>query len=263
MAITREVSTQIGRCELAYQIREMINVELARAQHHRYEECLIALGCRVHRLREEPELPDSVFVEDAAIVLDELAIITRPGAESRRPETQSIARALRPYRSLATIEAPGVLDGGDVLHLGKRLFVGLSRRSNEAAIVQMRDLLAGYGYSVTGVPVRDCLHLKSAVTQVSADTLLINRNWVDGEPFAPMQLVEVHSSEPFAANALMVEGGVVFPLAYPATRRRLEARGIEVHIVDVSELAKAEGGVTCCSLIFSADVRSSLRDATK
>jgi dimethylargininase len=250
MAITREVSAQIGRCELTYQNRETINVELARAQHRRYEQCLTTLGCSVHRLHEEPELPDSVFVEDAAIVLDELAIITRPGAESRRPETQSVAAALRPYRPLALIEAPGILDGGDVLHLGKRLFVGLSSRSNEAAIAQMMSLLAGYGYIVIGVPIKDCLHLKSAVTQVSADTLLINRNWVDDAPFVHMQLVEVHPSEPFAANALMIDGGVVFPLAHPATRGRLEARGIKIHVVDVSELAKAEGGVTCCSLVF-------------
>jgi dimethylargininase len=254
VAITREVSAQIGRCELTYQTRHTIDVELARVQHRRYEECLIALGCSVHRLPEEPELPDSVFVEDTATVLDELAIITRPGAESRRPETLAIARALRPYRPLTCIEAPGILDGGDILLLGKRLFVGLSRRSNEAAVLQMRCLLAGYGYTVTGVQIKDCLHLKSAVTQVSEDTLLINRNWVDDEPFAPMQLAEVHPSEPSAANALMMGGGVVFPLAYPATRRRLETRGIKVHLVDVSELAKAEGGVTCCSLIFSVEV---------
>ncbi|MGA2262123.1 MAG: arginine deiminase family protein, partial [Acidobacteriota bacterium] len=208
VAITREVSPRIGRCELTYQVREPINIDLARVQHHRYEECLISLGCTVCRLPAEPELPDSVFVEDAAIVLDELAVITRPGAESRRAEIESIAQALRPYRRLAYIEAPGILDGGDVLRLGRKLYVGLSRRSSQAAIQQMQDLLAGFGYTVTGVPVNDCLHLKSAVTQVADDTLLVNRNWVEGDLFGSVRMIDVDAREPFAANALAI-GDVV------------------------------------------------------
>ncbi len=250
VAITREVSPQIGRCELTYQVREPINIDLARMQHHQYEECLTSLGCTVCRLPAEPELPDSVFVEDAAIVLDELALITRPGAESRRAEIESIAQALRPYRQLAYIEAPGILDGGDVLRLGRKLYVGLSRRSSQAAIQQMQDLLAGFGYTVTGVQVKDCLHLKSAVTQVAEDTLLVNRNWVEGDLFGPVRMIDVDACEPFAANALAIGEVVVFPSAYAATRMRLETHGIKVCPVDVSELAKAEGGVTCCSLIF-------------
>jgi len=138
-----------------------------------------------------------------------------------------------------------------VLCVGKRVFVGLSRRSNDAGLLQLRYLLAAYGYKVTGVRVQHCLHLKSAVTQVAEDTLLINRDWVDGEVFAPARLIDVDATEPGAANALRIGEGVVFPSAYPATRRRLEIQGIQVHLVDVSELAKAEGGVTCCSLIFS------------
>jgi dimethylargininase len=250
VAITREISAQIGRCELTCKAREAIDVDLARAQHHQYEECLASLGCSVRRLPEEPELPDSVFVEDAAIVLDELAIITRPGAESRRPETHSIAQALFPYRPLVRIEAPATLDGGDVLRVGKRLFVGLSHRSNEEAIRQMQKLLTDYGYTVSGVQVKGCLHLKSAVTQVAEDTLLINGNWIERDPFGPMRFIEVDPGEPCAANALMVDRKVIFPQAYSSTRRHLEANGIEVVPVDASELAKAEGGVTCCSLIF-------------
>ena len=252
VAITRGVSPEIGQCELTYQSRQRIDLDLARKQHGQYEECLAALGCHVHRLPAEPGLPDSVFVEDAAIVLDEVAVITRPGAESRRPETQSVAQALGPFRRLVQIEAPGILDGGDVLRLGRGLFVGLSRRSNEAAIMQMRNLLAGYGYTVTGVPVQGCLHLKSAVTQIAASTLLINDRWVDPRVFGPATMIEVDPEEPFAANALIIGSRVVFPLAYPSTRKRIERRGIDVCAVDVSELAKAEGGITCCSLIFPA-----------
>jgi dimethylargininase len=250
VAITREISAQIGCCELSYKARETIDVNLARAQHHQYVECLASLGCSVRRLREESGLPDAVFVEDTAVVLDELAILTRPGAESRRPEIQSIARALLPYRPLARIEAPATLDGGDVLRLGKRLFVGLSHRSNEAAVRQMQRLLHDYGYTVTGVQVEGCLHLKSAVTQVAEDTLLINSNWIRRDPFGPMRFIEVDPGEPCAANALMVDRRVIFPQAYCITRRHLEANGIEVVPVSASELAKAEGGVTCCSLLF-------------
>jgi dimethylargininase len=251
VAITREISTQMARCELTFQERRLIDLELARAQHRSYEECLSSLGCSVHHLPEEPELPDSVFVEDTAIALEELAVITRPGAESRRPEIDAIAHALRPHRSLNYIEQPGTLDGGDVLCVGKRIFVGLSRRSNEAGLLQLRHLLAAHGYTVTGVRVQHCLHLKSAITQVADDTLLINRDWADGDVFAPARLIDVDRTEPGAANALRIGDGVVFPSAYPETRRRLEIQGIRVHSVDLSELAKAEGGVTCCSLIFS------------
>lgn len=250
IAITREVSPNIGSCELTHLAREVIDVNVARVQHRQYEDCLAALGCEVHRLSGQPELPDSVFVEDTAVVLDELAIITRPGADSRKPETRSIAKALKPYRRLSYIESPGTMDGGDVLTIGKMLFVGLSRRSNQAGIEQMRALLDPFGYTVQGVQVSGCLHLKSAVTQVAKNTLLINRTWVDAGAFEHMNLIDVDPSEPFGANALLVGETVVYPSAYPHTRRRLEDHGISVRVVDVSELAKAEGGVTCCSLVF-------------
>jgi dimethylargininase len=252
IAVTREVSRQIGRCELSFQERLPIDLGLARAQHHLYEECLVELGCRLVRLAEEPDLPDSVFVEDTAIVLDELAIITRPGALSRRRETESIALALRPYRQPVFIKEPGVLDGGDVLQLGKKLFIGMSHRSNEPAIRQARESLRAFGYAVTGIQVKGCLHLKSAVTQVAEDTLLINRDWVDADAFGPMRLIDVHPAEAGAANALRVGEVVIFPAAYQRTRHCLTDRGIHVRTLDVSELAKAEGGLTCCSLVFRA-----------
>ena len=251
IAITREVSPNIGHCELTHLAREAIDANVARAQHRQYEDCLAALGCEIHSLPAEPELPDSVFVEDTAVVFDELAIITRPGADSRKPEIQSIAKALKPYRRLSYIKSPGIIDGGDVLCIGKTLFVGLSRRSNQAGIEQMRALLDPFGYTVEGVQMNGCLHLKSAVTQVAKNTLLINRVWVDAGAFEHMNLIDVDPSEPFGGNALLVGETVVYPSAYPGTQRRLEDHGISVRVVDVSELAKAEGGVTCCSLIFN------------
>ena len=241
IAITRSVSQSIDRCELTAIDRIPIDLKRAIAQHQKYEETLKSLGVKVLSLPEEPHLPDAVFVEDAAIVLDESAIITRPGADSRKPETESIARALSPYRTLHTILAPGTLDGGDVLVVDKHIWVGLASRSNQSAIDQMQAFLKPHGYSVCGVPISGCLHLKSAVTQVKKDTLLINTAWIDQANFPDMKFIEVDISEPYAANALLVGETVIYQPVYPKTRLKLEAVGIHPVLVDQSELAKAEG----------------------
>lgn len=251
IAITRKVSPGIGRCELTHLPRAPIDVELADLQHRAYENCLASLGCKLLSLPAEPDLPDSVFVEDVAVVLDEVAIMTRPGAESRRPETASIAEALKPFRPLRFIQPPATLDGGDVLRVGRDVFVGLSARTSRSALQQLTDLLVPFGYRVHGVPIHRCLHLKSAVTQIAGHTLLINSDWVQPSPFPNLRFIEVAPNEPFGANALMVENAVIYPSAFPETRRRLESAGIPVVAVDVSEISKAEGAVTCCSLIFT------------
>jgi dimethylargininase len=191
-----------------------------------------------------------VFVEDIAIVLDELAIVTRPGAGSRRAERPSVEAALRPYRRVARIEAPGTLDGGDVLRSGRTLFVGRSSRTDEAGLEQLRAVAEPVGYRVTPVAVTGCLHLKSAVTEVADGAVLINRDWIDANAFAGRELIDADPAEPHAANALRIGATVVHPTAYPRTGKRLEDRGIAVEAIDVSELAKAEGGLTCCSLII-------------
>ena len=250
IAITRAVSPSINRCELTNLERVPIDLERANAQHFRYEETLKSLGVEVHSLPAEADLPDAVFVEDVAVVLNECALLTRPGADSRRPEVESVGLALAPYRKLFTIQPPGVVDGGDVLIVGKTIYVGLSVRSNQAAIDQMRSFLAPFGYTVRGFPVSGCLHLKSAITQVAADTLLVNPAWVDKNSFPGMKFIQVDPSEPYAANALMVGETVIYRPAYPQTRLRLEAADIHPLLVDQSELAKAEGALTCCALIF-------------
>ncbi len=251
-AITRQVSPSINRCELTYLRRVPIDLETARRQHRKYEAALESLGVQVLSLPAETDLPDSVFVEDTAVVLEECAVVTRPGAESRRPEMDSIAGALAPYRRLFTIQEPGTLDGGDVLRLGKTIFVGLSSRSNQSAIQQMQAFLAPYGYSVKGVKPSGCLHLKSAVTQVAEDTLLVNPVWVDRADFPLHNFIEVDPSEPEAANAVMVGDAVIFQPVYPKTCQRLERAGVRLVLVDASELGKAEGALTCCSLIFES-----------
>jgi dimethylargininase len=253
LALTRAVPPSIARCELTHLDRDPIDVGLAELQHLAYEQALRELGCTVQRLPAEPEMPDSVFVEDAAIVLDEVAVITRPGAASRRGEVPSVAAALEAYRPVLRIEAPGTLDGGDVLRVGSNVFVGLSGRSNAEAVRQLQGLLGAFGYRVTGVEVRGCLHLKSAVTQVDEGTVLLNPEWIDRSRLGDLAHVEVHPEEAMAANALRVGSSVLFPAAFPRTRERLEARGIQVRTVDASQVAKAEGALTCCSLIFETD----------
>lgn len=253
MAVTREVSPALGDCELSYVERAAIDVSRARAQHHDYRRTLEALGCRVLALPAEPEFADSVFVEDVAIVLDEVAILTRPGAASRRGEVASVGAALGGYRKLLAIEAPGTLDGGDVLQVGRALYVGQSARSNADGIAQLRTLLAGRGYTVQGVPTHGCLHLKSAVTRLADDTLLLQPAWVDRGRFSDFRLIEVDPAEPHAANVLRIGDALVMPTGFPRTRQRLLDAGFEVRSVDVSELQKAEGAVTCCSLVFRVD----------
>lgn len=241
----------MARCELTHLERVVIDVALAREQHQAYEQVLRNLGCRVESLPQEPELPDSVFVEDTAIVLEEAAVITRPGAPSRRAETAAIAAALGKYRQLLRIEPPGTLDGGDVLRLARTLYAGISSRSNASGIEQLGILLSPFGYRVLPVPVRGCLHLKSAVTQVSEDHLLINSRRVERQPFSGMSFLEVDASEPAGANALLIGEDVVYPASHPRTAELLRRRGIRVHTVEMSETEKAEGGATCCSLLIA------------
>lgn len=250
VAITREISPAMQNCELTHFARVPIDLDLAARQHEAYRQALAGLGCCVVSLPAEPDLPDSVFVEDVAVVVDEAAIITHPGAVSRRPERESITAALTPYRKLCAVQAPGTVDGGDVLRVGKALYVGLSTRSNAEAVRQMSEFLAPYGYTVTGLQVDGYLHLKSAVTQVAEDTLLVNPAWIDPATWPGMKIIAVDPEEHYAANAVWIGDAVIFPTSFPKTRARLEAAGIRVVSVDVSELQKAEGAVTCCSLIF-------------
>lgn len=250
IAITRDVCPRFNECEITHIERTPIDVRAARVQHHEYVEALRILGCDVIELPAESDLPDSVFVEDTAFILPEAAVITRPGADSRKPETESIIHALSPHIKIIRVREPATIDGGDVLVLGKNIYVGLSTRSNQDAIDQLNDLLSEYGYTVTGVQMHDCLHLKTALTRVDDNTLLINPNWVDTHHFKNFNWIEVDPSEPFAANCLPVGDSIIYPTAFPETCAKLLAAGYHLTTVDVSELAKAEGAVTCCSLVL-------------
>ncbi len=253
IALTRPVGPRLGDCELTHVERVPIDVERAVAQHAEYERALEAAGFRVVRVPAAPELPDAVFVEDTAVVLDEVAVMARPGADSRRPEVDAVAAVLGEHRPLLRIEAPATLDGGDVLVSGREVFVGVSQRTSEEGIEQLRSILEPLGYTTRAVPVTGCLHLKTAVTALSGRTLLVNPEWVDVDLFGGYERVEVAPGEPRAANVLRLPDRVVMAAGHPATaeRVRVALKGqAEVVAIDVSELARAEGGVTCCSLLL-------------
>lgn len=249
-AITRAVSRALVNCELNYIERTPIDLEKAREQHHSYEVLLGKLGAKVVSLPEEADLPDSMFVEDPAIVLDEVAIICPLGTETRRKEAPSIAAALEKYRKLAYIKLPGTLEGGDVLRVGKQIFVGITRRSNPEGIRQLAVMVAAYGYELTGVPVTGCLHLKSAVTFLGKNTLLGNRAWFDWKRMQGFEWMDVGPTEAHAGNALQIGDSVIFPASFPRTAAAIKEKGFRVESLDISELQKAESGLTCSSLLF-------------
>lgn len=251
-AITRAVSPAIVNCELSFIPRQPIDLQIARAQHRSYEQQLEKLGARIVSLPAEPDLPDSMFVEDPAIVLDELAVIFPLGTESRRPEAASLAQAISKFRKLERVTLPGTLEGGDILRIGRKLFVGVTKRSNAEGIRQLAGILAPHDYEVIAVPVTGCLHLKSAVTFLGRDTLLANRSWFDAASFAAYNWIEVDPAEPHAANALSLANTVIFPASFPRTRARIESEGFHVTPLDISELQKAESGLTCSCILFES-----------
>ncbi len=249
-ALVRGVSPAMSRCELTHREREPIDIQRAEAEHRQYVTALKDLGCRVHELPAEPDLPDSVFVEDTAVIVGDAAVITWPGAASRRPEIESICAFVGDHLEVLRMGPPATLDGGDVLRVGRTLYVGASGRTNTEGITQLRGLVTPRGYNVVSVAVAGCLHLKSAVTEVGDGVLLANRTHIDVDAFVGVEWMDVDLREPDAANALRIGDEVLFPAAYPRTAEQLRRLGIRVRAVDVSELAKAEGAVTCCSLIW-------------
>lgn len=249
-AIARSVSSALADCELSFISRSPIDLQRARAQHHAYEQLLAKLGARVISLAEEPELPDSMFVEDPAIVVDEIAVICPLGTDTRRKEAPSLAAALEKFRKLAYVKLPGTLEGGDVLRVGKKVFVGITARSNPEGIRQLAVILSAYGYDLTAVPVTGCLHLKSAVTYLGRNTMLANRGWFDWGRIGGFEWLDVDPGEAHSANALAMGDTVIFPASFPKTKALIEEKGFHVESLDISELQKAESGLTCSSLIF-------------
>ena len=252
IAVTRPVSSTLARCEVSFIDRQPIDVVLARRQHAAYEEALEQAGARVVRLPAADDHPDATFVEDTALVLDELAVIPIMGATSRRGETVDVERCLSGYRPIARLVPPATLDGGDVMRVERSIVVGLTARTNKAAVEQLRTITRPYGYQVAAIAPKGCLHLKSACTYLGRGIVLVNPEWVDGSCLGGIELLPVAPAEPFGANAVAVGGTLLDAAGYPGTLARLRQRGFEVITVETGELRKAESAMTCMSLVFEA-----------
>lgn len=252
VALTRDVSPVIARCELTYLDRQPIDYALAAKQHRDYCNRLEAAGFEVLRLPADPECPDCCFVEDTAVVVDEVAVIARPRPPARRAETPAIERALAAYRRIERIEPPATLEGGDVLRMGKTIFVGLSARTNAEGIEALRRILGPLDYRVVEAAVTGCLHLKSAVTAIDDETLLANPAWLDVTPLSPFEIVPVAEEEPGAANLLRARDELWAHAGFPRTIERLDRRGWRITPIDISEFLKAEAALTCKSILFRA-----------
>jgi dimethylargininase len=252
-AFTRAVSPRLSECQLTHLDRQPIDVARAIAQHSAYEQAIAAAGFQLIRLPELADDPDAVFVEDTALLLDGYAVITRPGVASRANETGSTAEGLKEHFELHRISS-GFVDGGDVLRIGRRLYVGVSTRTDRAGIAALAEVAAGLGYDVIAAQAGACLHLKTGATFVGADAagtpvLLYNAQAIDPAQFASVEPFAVDPNEPAGANCVRAGDRLIMPSGNPRTAERLRGRGFDVVEIDVSELQKAEAGVTCMSLI--------------
>jgi dimethylargininase len=259
-ALTRGVSPNIGDCQLTFMSRECIDYERAAHQHLAYEELLRDLGLHVVSLPARPEMPDAVFVEDGAVVVDEVAVVARMGAAERRPEVASLTEVLSRYRPLRFLDAPATLEGGDKIRVGRTIYIGVSSRTNLPGVEQLRSALVPYDYEVRQVGVKGCLHLTTGASYLGENTLLVNTDWVDASRFRGFDLIETPAEEPWGANTVVAGGAVLLSASFPRTRELLARRGFDVRTVDISELEKAEAGVSCMSLTFEAGAEGSLLD---
>jgi dimethylargininase len=252
IALLRRPDPSIANCELTHLARSPIDFPALERQHRAYRDALAELAIETHFLPPMAGAADGVFVEDTAVVLDEIAIIAKPGVASRALETDSAREALLAWRERMHVIREGSLDGGDVLQIGKKIFVGLSTRTCAPAAAELKEVLSPFGYSVVPVRVGGCLHLKTAITFLGEGTVVANPDWVDLSNFSGLRVIPVHPQEPFAANALAANGHVLYSSDHPLTAERLGEAGFRLRLTSISQLAKAEAGLTCLSLVFKA-----------
>lgn len=253
IAIVRPPSTSIGDCLLTHMQRAPIDHALAMRQHEAYCDALARVGCEVVRIEPANDCPDAVFVEDPVVVVDELGVIARPATDSRRRERASMEAALKPYRELAHITSPATIEGGDVIRVGRTLFVGRGTRTNEEGVRQLREHVGPLGYEVIPVPVTGCLHLKTGACSIGKGRVLVNADWVETSAFEGVELIPVSADEPWSANGVLVGESMVVPAGAPKTSAMLRDLGLEVHEVGLSEMQKAEGSATCLCVLLNAD----------
>ncbi len=252
IAFVREPSDALTRCELTHLERVALDVVLARAQHKQYVALLGELGAQIAWLPPLAQHPDAVFVEDMAVILPEVAVIARSGADSRRGEAASVADALSGYRTLRWIQPPACVDGGDVLRIGRTIIVGSGGRTNADGFAALESAISEFGYQLRAVNAEHCLHLKSACSFIPPDTVVANLHWIRRDVFRDLRVIAVDSRESIAANTLTLSGTTLVNTACPFTDDKLYKAGIKTQSIDISELQKAEAGLTCMSLIIGA-----------
>jgi dimethylargininase len=249
LALVRKPGLELGRCALTFVERRPIDVARAREQHAAYVAALERAGWEVRFLPRMPDHADATFVEDAAVVLPELALIPRLGDDRRRAETESVRAALEPLRPLLELKPPTTLDGGDVLAVESVVYVGQSRRTNHAGLKALAHALFEHGYAVKAVEVLRCLHLKTACTSLGGDRVLANPSWIEMKRMRGIELVEAHPDEPFGANVLALDDRVLASASHPRTNEGLARLGYTVEPLELDELEKAEAGITCLGLL--------------
>lgn len=254
IALTHVVSPHIDRCELSFRDRSPINYDRAVRQHENYCGLLKDCGLEVIELSVNRSYPDATFIEDTAVVLKEIAVTASMGVESRRGEVRGVESVLANYRDITHIEAPATLEGGDVFRIQERIFVGISPRTNLAGFNSLETILAPFGYQVIPLTVNGCLHLKSACIAIDDDTLLVNPSWLDLQPVKDFRIVPIPEDEPYAVNALRINSTIYMHSGFPKTTKLLQSLGYSVKTIDISELIKAEAGMTCSSIIFEHPV---------
>jgi dimethylargininase len=250
IALTHQPSPNMQACERTFVPAVAIDAVLARQQQQAYCQALTECGAVVRVLDVNLAMPDGAFVEDTAVVLDEVAILCSMGIPSRQTEPAGMEPVLREYRPVERIVFPATLEGGDLLRIDRRLYVGQSSRTNSLGIAALQKIAGRFGYRVTAIPVRGSLHLKTACTALPDGRLLINPDWIDVRSLAGFELIEIPQEEPFGANLCIVGQTVLLPAAHSHTTQLVGRMGWAVKTVDISEFAKAEGGVTCLSLLF-------------
>ena len=256
LAITHTPSPRLADCQLTFVDRSAIDYDRAVRQHTEYCRVLGDCGAKVYTLDVNADLPDSVFVEDTYVVLDETALMCRLGAASRREEAAGIEQTIARFRPIDRVEIPATLEGGDVLRVDRTLLVGLSSRTNEAGVETLARIGGHYGYNIRVVPVHGCLHLKTACTALPDNRLLVNPSWVDVGVLRDFAQVCVPASEPWGANVVCLRGHVIAAAENAETAALIRGLGFDVRTVELDEFAKAEGGVTCLSILFRDDLRN-------
>jgi len=249
--LTHLPSPSLEQCELTFLNSEPINIKKALKEHEAYREMINSCGANVIVIDKNIDLPDSVFVEDPIIVFDEVAILTSMGVESRRKESATMEQVFLKYREIKRIELPSKIEGGDVLKIGKQIFVGKSTRTNAQGIRDLREILTPYGYEVIAVKVAGCLHLKTGCTALDDKTLLINPEWIDSKVFTGFRQIIVPREEPFGANILKINEIICMNEAFPKTIELVVSLGYKVKSTDITEFVKAEAGLTCMSVPFN------------